>query len=90
MGEERVSKPVFKVQVEFQRAEMGNETFQRGPEKKRGVPDTQEASGWAGLLGGQSRFQGHVTWQLHRALHLVYCPVAILKFLINFEIRNKF
>lgn len=39
MGEETVSKPDFKVQIEFQRTETRNEAFQGGPERGRRVPN---------------------------------------------------
>ena len=70
MGKEIISKLDLKVQIEFQRTEMRNEAFQGGPEKGRRVPDMQEASGWAGLVGApQGPTFGLLPYGCHFEIH---------------------
>lgn len=64
---------------------MRNEAFQGEPEKGRSVPDMQEASGWASLVGGQARFHGHVPCGAPEGPTFVLLPCGC-----HFEIHSKF
>lgn len=85
MREEIVSKPDFKVPIEFQRTETRNEAFQGGSEKGRECPMCEMLE--YGLVWVEASPDSLVIWpvQLPRALPWAYyLVVTILKSVLSF------